>query len=129
MDFKLASSYQPAGDQPKAIESLTRGLYDGDKHQVLLGVTGSGKTYTMAKIIEQLNRPALVLAHNKTLAAQLYHEFKSFFPAERGRVFRLLLRLLPARGLHSGEQRLHREGSDRQRRARQITVGRNSLAL
>jgi len=80
MDFKLASSYQPAGDQPKAIESLTRGLYDGEKHQVLLGVTGSGKTYTMAKIIEQLNRPALVMAHNKTLAAQLYHEFKSFFP-------------------------------------------------
>ncbi|HEY4962802.1 MAG TPA: excinuclease ABC subunit UvrB [Terriglobales bacterium] len=80
MDFKLASSYQPAGDQPRAIESLTRGLYDGEKHQVLLGVTGSGKTYTMAKIIEQLNRPALVMAHNKTLAAQLYHEFKSFFP-------------------------------------------------
>src|SRR5450631_4155766 len=80
MDFKLASSYQPAGDQPRAIEALTRGLYDGEKHQVLLGVTGSGKTYTMAKIIEQLNRPALVLAHNKTLAAQLYHEFKSFFP-------------------------------------------------
>ena len=80
MEFKLASSYQPAGDQPRAIESLTRGLYDGDKHQVLLGVTGSGKTYTMAKIIEQLNRPALVMAHNKTLAAQLYHEFKSFFP-------------------------------------------------
>ncbi len=80
MDFKLASSYQPAGDQPKAIESLTRGLCDGEKHQVLLGVTGSGKTYTMAKVIEQVNRPALVLAHNKTLAAQLYHEFKSFFP-------------------------------------------------
>src|ERR1039457_5180417 len=80
MDFKLASSYQPAGDQPRSIESLTRGIYDGDKHQVLLGVTGSGKTYTMAKIIEQMNRPALVLAHNKTLAAQLYHEFKSFFP-------------------------------------------------
>src|SRR5271165_5055914 len=80
MDFKLASLYQPAGDQPRAIESLTRGLYDGDKHQVLLGVTGSGKTYTMAKIIEQLNRPALVMAHNKTLAAQLYHEFKQFFP-------------------------------------------------
>jgi len=80
MDFKLASSYQPAGDQPRAIESLTRGLYDGDKHQVLLGVTGSGKTYTMAKIIERLNRPTVVMAHNKTLAAQLYHEFKSFFP-------------------------------------------------
>src|SRR5271165_2601906 len=80
MDFKLASPYQPAGDQAKAIESLSRGLYDCEKHQVLLGVTGSGKTYTMAKVIEQLNRPALILAHNKTLAAQLYHEFKSFFP-------------------------------------------------
>ena len=112
MDFKLASSYQPAGDQPRAIESLTRGLYEGDKHQVLLGVTGSGKTYTMAKVIERLNRPALVLAHNKTLAAQLYHEFKSFFPAERRRVFRLLLRLLPARSLHSRERRLHRERID-----------------
>ena len=80
MDFKLASPYQPAGDQAKAIDSLARGLYDGEKHQVLLGVTGSGKTYTMAKVIEQMNRPALVLAHNKTLAAQLYHEFKAFFP-------------------------------------------------
>jgi excinuclease ABC subunit B len=80
MDFKLASPYQPAGDQAKAIDSLSRGLYDGEKHQVLLGVTGSGKTYTMAKVIEQMNRPALVLAHNKTLAAQLYHEFKAFFP-------------------------------------------------
>src|SRR6516162_480824 len=80
MDFKLASPYQPAGDQAKAIDSLTRGLYDGEKHQVLLGVTGSGKTYTMAKVIEEMNRPALVLAHNKTLAAQLYHEFKAFFP-------------------------------------------------
>jgi excinuclease ABC subunit B len=80
MNFKLKSNYQPRGDQPAALEQLTRGLEAGDKHQVLLGVTGSGKTFTMAKVIEQLNRPALVLAHNKTLAAQLYHEFKSFFP-------------------------------------------------
>ncbi len=80
MDFKLISDYKPRGDQGRAIESLTRGVWDGDKHQVLLGVTGSGKTYTMAKVIEQVNRPALVLAHNKTLAAQLYHEFKQFFP-------------------------------------------------
>ena len=80
MEFRLVSSYQPQGDQGNAIQSLTRGLVDGDKHQVLLGVTGSGKTFTMAKIIEQLNRPALIMAHNKTLAAQLYHEFKSFFP-------------------------------------------------
>ncbi len=80
MEFKLVSSYKPQGDQGNAIESLTRGIYDGDKHQVLLGVTGSGKTYSMAKVIEAINRPALILAHNKTLAAQLYHEFKSFFP-------------------------------------------------
>jgi excinuclease ABC subunit B len=80
MRFKLASDYEPRGDQPEAISRLVRGLTDGDRHQVLLGVTGSGKTFTMAKVIEQLNRPAIVLAHNKTLAAQLYHEFKSFFP-------------------------------------------------
>ncbi|MGZ4788498.1 MAG: excinuclease ABC subunit UvrB [Terriglobales bacterium] len=80
MDFRLHSDYSPRGDQGNAIEQLTRGVYDGEKHQVLLGVTGSGKTYTMAKIIEQSNRPALILAHNKTLAAQLFHEFKHFFP-------------------------------------------------
>ena len=80
MQFRLRSSYQPRGDQPAAIEQLVRGVEAGDKHQVLLGVTGSGKTFTMAKVIEAVNRPALVLAHNKTLAAQLYHEFKNFFP-------------------------------------------------
>jgi excinuclease ABC subunit B len=80
MKFKLHSNYQPRGDQPEAIDQLFRGLEAGDKEQVLLGVTGSGKTFTMAKLIEAANRPALVLAHNKTLAAQLYHEFKSFFP-------------------------------------------------
>src|ERR1700760_2403711 len=80
MPFQLGIDYQPRGDQASAIEQLTRGFFDGEKHQVLLGVTGSGKTFTMAKIIEALERPALVLAHNKTLAAQLYHEFKTFFP-------------------------------------------------
>ncbi len=80
MDFKVHSDYKPRGDQGRAIEQLARGIYEGEKHQVLLGVTGSGKTFSMAKIIEALNRPALILAHNKTLAAQLYHEFKSFFP-------------------------------------------------
>jgi len=80
VQFRLRSSYQPRGDQPAAIEQLVRGIDAGEKHQVLLGVTGSGKTFTMAKVIEAVNRPALVLAHNKTLAAQLYHEFKSFFP-------------------------------------------------
>jgi len=80
MDFKLVSDYKPKGDQATAIESLTRGLFDREQHQVLLGVTGSGKTYTAAKVIEKLNRTTLVMAHNKTLAAQLYHEFKNFFP-------------------------------------------------
>src|SRR5580693_4780018 len=80
MNFKLASDYEPCGDQPEAIAQLVSGVDAGDKHQVLLGVTGSGKTFTMAKIIEKVNRTALVLAHNKTLAAQLYSEFKNFFP-------------------------------------------------
>ena len=80
MSFQLALDYKPRGDQESAIEQLVRGLNDGEQHQVLLGVTGSGKTFTMAKVIEAVNRPALVLAHNKTLAAQLYHEFKGFFP-------------------------------------------------
>src|SRR3979490_2841134 len=80
MNFKLMSDYEPRGDQPEAIEQLSRGIEAGEKHQVLLGVTGSGKTFTAAKLIERANRPALFLAHNKTLAAQLYSEFKSFFP-------------------------------------------------
>ncbi len=80
MDFKLVSTYKPQGDQAAAIQALTRGVFDREQHQVLLGVTGSGKTFTMAKVIEAINRPTLVMAHNKTLAAQLYHEFKNFFP-------------------------------------------------
>ncbi|MGB7024772.1 MAG: DEAD/DEAH box helicase family protein, partial [Candidatus Acidiferrales bacterium] len=80
MDFKISSDYEPRGDQPEAIAQIECGIAAGDKHQVLLGVTGSGKTFTMAKVIEKLNRPTLVIAHNKTLAAQLYHEFRSFFP-------------------------------------------------
>jgi excinuclease ABC subunit B len=80
MDFRLVSPYSPRGDQPNAIDQLVRGLGQAEKHQVLLGVTGSGKTFTMAKVIETVNRPTLVLAHNKTLAAQLYHEFRGFFP-------------------------------------------------
>jgi excinuclease ABC subunit B len=80
MNFKLASDYEPRGDQPQAIEQLLRGVSDGERHQTLLGVTGSGQTFTMAKVIEAINRPVIVLAHNKTLAAQLFHEFKGFFP-------------------------------------------------
>ncbi len=80
MNFKLVSDYQPQGDQPEAIDALVRGLADGEKHQVLLGITGSGKTFTVASVVARVNRPTLVMAHNKTLAAQLYQEFKSFFP-------------------------------------------------
>ncbi len=80
MDFKLVSEYVPQGDQPQAIEHLVRGIREASDHQVLLGVTGSGKTFTMAAVTEAVNRPVLVMAHNKTLAAQLYQEFKSFFP-------------------------------------------------
>ncbi len=80
MPFHLGVDYRPRGDQEQAILQLSRGINEGERHQVLLGVTGSGKTFTMAKLIEKFDRPALVLAHNKTLAAQLYHEFKTFFP-------------------------------------------------
>ena len=85
--FRLVSDYRPAGDQPKAIEELVAGLAQGERDQVLLGVTGSGKTYTMAKVIERVGRPALVLAPNKTLAAQLYGEFKNFFPDDAAEYF------------------------------------------
>ena len=79
-DFELISDYTPQGDQGEAIKQLVSGVNDGTKHQVLLGVTGSGKTFTIANMIAQTNRPTLVLSHNKTLAAQLYSEFKGFFP-------------------------------------------------
>ncbi|MBL7860908.1 MAG: excinuclease ABC subunit UvrB [Cyclobacteriaceae bacterium] len=80
MDFRLTSDYQPTGDQPQAIKKLVQGLEEGEAHQTLLGVTGSGKTFTIANVVAQVNRPTLVLSHNKTLAAQLYGEFKQFFP-------------------------------------------------
>src|SRR3954468_10622382 len=80
MGFKLVSSYQPSGDQPAAIQQLTEGIFQGEKYQTLLGVTGSGKTFTVANVIENVQRPTLVLTHNKTLVAQLYGEFKQFFP-------------------------------------------------
>jgi excinuclease ABC subunit B len=83
MDFQLKSPFEPQGDQPQAIEQLVESVRAGNRHQVLLGVTGSGKTFTVAKVIEQINRPTLVLSHNKTLAAQLYQEFRNFFPENR----------------------------------------------
>jgi len=85
--FQLISPFKPAGDQPEAIEALTDGLRKGDKHQVLMGVTGSGKTFSMANVIQNVQRPALVMSHNKTLAAQLYSEFKEFFPHNAVRYF------------------------------------------
>lgn len=78
--FILHSEYKPTGDQPQAIEALVKGFKEGNQCQTLLGVTGSGKTFTMANVIQQLNKPTLIIAHNKTLAAQLYGEFKEFFP-------------------------------------------------
>ena len=80
MNFKLTSNYSPTGDQPEAIKQLTDGITRGEHAQVLLGVTGSGKTFTMANVIANINRPTLILSHNKTLAAQLYEEMKGFFP-------------------------------------------------
>jgi len=80
VNFQLSAEYSPQGDQPEAIQKLVKSIQEGNKKQTLLGVTGSGKTFTMANIIQEIQRPALIISHNKTLAAQLYSEFKSFFP-------------------------------------------------
>ena len=85
--FKLKSNYTPAGDQPQAIKELVDGINNGKKHQVLLGATGTGKTFTIANVIKEVNKPTLVLAHNKTLAGQLYSEFKELFPENRVEYF------------------------------------------
>ncbi|HRO76841.1 MAG TPA: DEAD/DEAH box helicase family protein, partial [Crocinitomicaceae bacterium] len=87
MDFQLVSDFQPTGDQPQAIKQLVEGIENDRKYQTLLGVTGSGKTFTMANVIKEINRPTLILSHNKTLAAQLYGEFKQFFPNNRVEYF------------------------------------------
>src|SRR4051812_12863 len=86
-DFQLVSPFPPAGDQPKAIDDLVAGIKSGKAHQTLLGVTGSGKTFTMANVIARMGRPALIMSHNKTLAAQLYGEFREFFPHNAVRYF------------------------------------------
>ena len=104
--FKLVSDYKPTGDQPKAIEYLSNGIKEGKKFQTLLGVTGSGKTFTMANIIQQVQKPTLVLAHNKTLAGQLYSEFKEFFPRKQCGIFCKLLWLLKKVSLFSHFQPL-----------------------
>ncbi|HAQ69893.1 MAG TPA: excinuclease ABC subunit B, partial [Flavobacteriales bacterium] len=87
MEFKLKSDFSPTGDQPEAIRQLVEGINNQAEHQTLLGVTGSGKTFTMANVIQQTQRPTLILSHNKTLAAQLYGEFKHFFPENRVEYF------------------------------------------
>ena len=117
-DLRVTSAYRPTGDQPRAIAELAASLRDGNRGQTLLGATGTGKTATMAWLIEELQRPALVIAHNKTLAAQLCNEFREFFPGERRRVLRLVLRLLPARGVRPAGRPLHREGLLAERRHR-----------
>lgn len=85
--FKLVSKYTPSGDQPQAIDALVKGINEGKKHQVLLGATGTGKTFTIANVIAKTNKPTLVLAHNKTLAGQLYAEFKELFPNNKVELF------------------------------------------
>ena len=98
--FELVSEYQPTGDQPQAIAELVKGFQEGNQCETLLGVTGSGKTFTMANVIKELNKPTIIIAHNKTLAAQLYGEFKEFFP-HNAVEYLCLLRLLPAGGVCS----------------------------
>ncbi len=91
MEFQLTSEFTPTGDQPEAIRQLIKGIDEGERSQVLLGVTGSGKTFTVANVIAQTRKPTLVLSHNKTLAAQLYGEFKHFFPENSVEFFCFLL--------------------------------------
>ena len=107
MDFKLKAPYQPLGDQPQAIHELVEGIQSGKRHQVLLGATGTGKTFTIANVIQKVQRPALVLVHNKTLAAQLIRRIQGIFPRKRGGIFCVLLRLLPAGSLRSAPGPIH----------------------
>ena len=92
--FKLISKFNPSGDQPNAIKELVDGIKEGKKHQVLLGATGTGKTFTIANVIKEVNKPTLILAHNKTLAGQLYSEFKELFPENRVIINQKLMFLL-----------------------------------
>ena len=127
--FKLDAPFKPCGDQAQAIDKLTAGVKAGKKHQVLLGVTGSGKTFTMANLIEQVQKPTLVLVHNKTLAGQLYHEFKQFFPAECSRILHQLLRLLSARSLHSAVGYVYCQRCLHQRRDRSNAACRDTVIV
>ena len=121
--FRLVTDFTPQGDQPRAIEKLVDGLAEGRKDQVLLGVTGSGKTFTMAKVIEAINRPTLVLSHNKTLAAQLYQEFKSFFPENSVEYFVSYYDYYQPEAYIPADRHVHREGDLAQRGDRQAAAG------
>ena len=116
--FEVVSDYQPAGDQPAAIDELERRITAGERDVVLLGATGTGKSATTAWLIERLQRPTLVMAPNKTLAAQLANELREMLPNNAVEYFVSLLRLLPARGVHPADRHLHREGLLDQRRGR-----------
>ena len=107
--FVLHSKYEPTGDQPQAIEKLVKGFKEGNQFETLLGVTGSGKTFTMANVIQALNKPTLIISHNKTLAGQLYGEMKEF-SGKCGRIFCILLRLLPAGGICATVGHLYSKG-------------------
>ena len=116
--FTLVCDYQPRGDQPGAIAQLTEGLRAGERHQVLLGVTGSGKTFTMANVIATVERPTLIIAHNKTLAAQLYNEFKQFFPHNAVEYFVSYYDYYQPEAYIPQTRHLHREGRAHQRQHR-----------
>ena len=127
--FNLASDFELAGDQVHAVPELVDGLNRGDKHQVLLGVTGSGKTYSMAQVIARVNRPTLVMAHNKTLAAQLFQEFRRFFPDNAVEYFVSYYDYYQPEAVRAGQRHLHREGIDDQRRDRSHAALGHAIAL
>ena len=114
--FELYQPYPPAGDQPTAIAQLVEGVRDGEVFQTLLGVTGSGKTFTMANVIARLGRPAIIFAPNKTLAAQLYSEFREFFPNNAVEYFVSYYDYYPARSVRSADRHIHRKRQFDQRR-------------
>ena len=120
--FELVSKYKPLGDQPQAIKALTESLRAGNRYQTLLGVTGSGKTFTMANVIQQLDRPTLVISHNKTLAAQLFSEFKQFFPRNAVEYFVSYYDYYQPEAYIPQTRHLHREGREHQRADREAAA-------
>ena len=109
-DLRVSAAYVPTGDQPRAIAELAESVNRGDRFQTLLGATGTGKTHTVARLLEEVQKPTLLIAHNKTLAAQLCNEFREYLPHNAVEYFVSLLRLLPAGGLPAGVGHVYREG-------------------